>query len=91
MIDDELIARLFFNLDGTPKSLVIQKPRKKVWEEKLDEVAIELMKQGYIIKKKIPKTCSRCGGTGKYSWNRRTGSVCFKCNGKKIYYVDEER
>jgi hypothetical protein len=31
-------------------------------------------------------TCSRCGGTGKYSWNAQHGDMCFKCLGKgKIY------
>lgn len=27
------------------------------------------------------KTCGRCGGSGKHSWNPRDGSVCFGCNG----------
>ena len=25
-------------------------------------------------------TCSRCGGTGHYSFNQMTGTACFKCN-----------
>ena len=28
-------------------------------------------------------TCGRCGGSGQFSWNAKTGSTCFKCNGKK--------
>jgi hypothetical protein len=28
------------------------------------------------------KTCSRCGGSGEYSFNRTHGSKCFKCEGK---------
>lgn len=28
-------------------------------------------------------TCTRCGGTGHYSFNMMTGSRCFKCNGQK--------
>lgn len=28
-------------------------------------------------------TCSRCSGTGHYSYNAMTGSRCFKCNGAK--------
>ena len=28
-------------------------------------------------------TCSRCGGSGSYSWCSRYGSTCFKCGGKK--------
>lgn len=27
------------------------------------------------------KTCSRCGGSGHYSFNLIKGTVCFKCNG----------
>jgi len=27
--------------------------------------------------------CSRCGGSGHFSFNRQTGTVCFKCNGTK--------
>lgn len=27
------------------------------------------------------KTCSRCGGSGKYSWNAMTGYTCFGCRG----------
>jgi hypothetical protein len=28
-------------------------------------------------------TCSRCGGSGSYSYCQRYGSTCFKCAGKK--------
>ncbi len=32
------------------------------------------------------KTCSRCGGSGSYSWCQRYGSRCFKCAGAgKVY------
>lgn len=27
--------------------------------------------------------CTRCGGTGQYSWNAMSGSRCFKCQGAK--------
>lgn len=27
--------------------------------------------------------CTRCGGTGNYSYNPRNGSTCFKCEGRK--------
>jgi len=27
------------------------------------------------------ETCSRCGGSGHYSYNQRTGTICFKCGG----------
>ena len=27
------------------------------------------------------ETCSRCGGSGHYSYNQRTGTTCFKCLG----------
>lgn len=29
------------------------------------------------------ETCSRCGGSGNYSYCQRFGTVCFKCGGKK--------
>jgi len=29
------------------------------------------------------ETCSRCGGSGQYSYNQMTGSRCFKCHGLK--------
>jgi len=31
--------------------------------------------------------CSRCGGTGQYSYNQMTGTRCFKCNGGKNVYT----
>lgn len=30
------------------------------------------------------ETCSRCGGSGHYSYNQLTGTRCFKCDGAKI-------
>lgn len=27
--------------------------------------------------------CSRCGGSGHYSYNQMTGTVCFRCNGAR--------
>jgi hypothetical protein len=32
-------------------------------------------------------TCSRCGGSGNYSYCQMYGSVCFKCHGKKVCYT----
>lgn len=29
------------------------------------------------------ETCSRCGGTGHYSYNQISGSTCFKCHGHR--------
>ena len=46
--------------------------------------------------------CSRCGGSGSYSWNAMHGSRCYKCNGQgvqltkrgeaaaKFYYASQE-
>jgi len=31
--------------------------------------------------------CSRCGGTGHYSYCQRFGTVCFKCRGAKVVYT----
>lgn len=28
--------------------------------------------------------CNRCGGSGHYSYNQMTGTICFGCNGKKF-------
>jgi len=36
-------------------------------------------------------TCSRCGGTGHYSYNQITGTVCFKCHGGKVVYTKRGR
>jgi hypothetical protein len=33
------------------------------------------------------KECTRCGGSGNYSYNMRFGTKCFKCSGKKIQSV----
>ena len=30
------------------------------------------------------ETCSRCGGSGNFSYCQRYGTMCFKCGGKKI-------
>lgn len=37
-----------------------------------------------IKRKNLTKTCSRCGGTGEYSFNMRDGKRCFKCNGSGV-------
>lgn len=33
------------------------------------------------------ETCTRCGGSGHYSYNEMWGSICFKCYGKKRSYT----
>lgn len=33
------------------------------------------------------KPCSRCGGSGRYSWCQMWGDTCFKCSGKGITYT----
>lgn len=37
------------------------------------------------------ETCGRCGGTGHYSYNQITGTVCFKCHGGKVVYTKRGR
>lgn len=37
------------------------------------------------------ETCSRCGGTGHYSYNQMDGTRCFKCHGKKVVYTKRGR
>lgn len=33
------------------------------------------------------ETCSRCGGTGHYSYNPMHGTICFKCHGSGLQYT----
>jgi hypothetical protein len=33
------------------------------------------------------ETCTRCGGSGTFSFNQITGPRCFKCNGNKVVYT----
>lgn len=33
------------------------------------------------------ETCSRCGGSGHFSYNQIDGSRCFKCGGAKVTYT----
>lgn len=37
------------------------------------------------------KTCSRCGGTGQYSFNQMHGSRCYGCGGDKVQYTKRGR
>ena len=30
----------------------------------------------------VKVACGRCGGSGRYSWNRRDGSRCYGCDGR---------
>jgi len=54
--------------------LVDGKPVQKI----MDIVIYRLFKEGF------GKTCTRCGGTGEYSFNRMDGTRCFKCHGNKF-------
>jgi hypothetical protein len=33
------------------------------------------------------QTCTRCGGSGEYSYNQRHGSVCYGCNGSGVVHT----
>lgn len=48
--------------------------------DKLYNVAINKLAKE---EEKFMVTCSRCCGTGNYSYNQRDGTRCFKCNGLK--------
>jgi hypothetical protein len=37
------------------------------------------------------KTCSRCGGSGHYSYNQMHGSRCFGCGGDGVQYTKRGR
>lgn len=45
-------------------------------ENRIQNVSFRLVHLGHGI------TCSRCGGSGHYSYNRMYGTTCFKCNGR---------
>lgn len=40
------------------------------------------------MKQLTKQTCSRCGGSGKFSFNLVKGTVCFGCNGTGYQMVD---
>ncbi|GHV06463.1 hypothetical protein FACS1894217_05190 [Clostridia bacterium] len=51
---------------------------KGLFVSELYKQAFRQMREwGYI------QTCSRCGGSGHYSYNQIDGTRCFKCGGKK--------
>ena len=33
------------------------------------------------------ETCSRCSGSGHFSYNQITGTQCFRCHGQKVTYT----
>jgi len=39
-----------------------------------------------ILDKLETETCSRCGGTGHYSYCQSYGTTCFRCRGRKVTY-----
>ena len=41
-------------------------------------------------KNKGYETCSRCGGSGNYSYNPMNGTTCFKCNGLGYLKIKKE-
>ncbi len=48
----------------------------------LPDKAVKIAKTNiYKNHKELMKTCSRCGGSGRFSWNQRDGDMCFKCRG----------
>ena len=65
-----LIA-LSFNLKDHDKN------KLKAPEKLLSIAKSNAVKAGFIAL----EVCSRCCGTGKFSWNSRTGSKCFGCHG----------
>lgn len=54
---------------------------------KMPEKALAAAKANILKNhKELMNVCSRCGGSGEYSWNQRDGSECFKCRGKKYTF-----
>ena len=70
------LIELSFDLQAADKNK-LKRPDKLLSIAKSNAV-----KSGFIAL----EVCSRCCGTGKFSWNSRTGSKCFNCHGhgKKI-------
>lgn len=63
--------------------------------DKLKELAAEMkemkhpnrfykMAENKVLKTELASVCSRCGGTGRYSYNYVDGSMCYGCRGQKI-------
>jgi len=48
--------------------------------DKLWNIAINKLVK---LETKFMKECTRCGGTGHYSYNQQIGTKCIKCNGLK--------
>jgi hypothetical protein len=54
---------------------VLEIPLKGNQQKELSIIQFRLKYLGLL------ETCSRCSGSGNYSYNQINGSVCFKCNG----------
>lgn len=54
------------------------KSRAKSVDKLLRVAGARLRKSGFMV------TCSRCGGSGHYSYCERYGTSCFKCEGNKM-------
>ncbi len=46
-----------------------------------DPTRVHRIAMSRLGKSHFTKTCSRCGGTGKHSYNYKDGSVCYGCEG----------
>jgi hypothetical protein len=46
-------------------------------DNKIDSLIFTRLVRGL----ELTKTCPRCGGSGRYSWNQRDGDMCLKCFG----------
>jgi len=38
--------------------------------------------------KEVIEICSRCGGTGNYSYNQKDGTLCYGCNGQGVQKIE---
>jgi len=63
-----------------PNYLEILKTEQLKTPDKLWNIAINKLAK---LETKFMKECSRCGGTGHYSYNQQIGTKCIKCNGLK--------
>ena len=63
--------------------MVCEKLPRGVIAQKKGKLMSENENENPLLKNWETVTCSRCGGTGHYSYCAMYGSTCFKCAGKK--------
>ena len=47
--------------------------------QSIEDPALDTLDDGYIV---TTRYCKRCGGSGHYSYNQMTGTICFQCDNR---------